>query len=216
MSATWVRPVTVSFPPTGLYGLGTVRGGPFADDQTFDVTTLFGPNSSYSSGFHGGLDVAAPSGTPLFALGEGVAYRGYDPTGAGNWVVVYSLEGYYYEYLHLREPARFGNAQYVQQGDVLGYVGSTGQSTGPHLHLNIGKGSNLDPLAFMEGARDVGEPAPDPYPVPLAYFNWRGKGEHPWDNDWELSWVTAQPNVYVEFVREDAYKGRLRIQDWAS
>lgn len=97
---------------------------------------------------HHGVDYAAPTGTPVLAIGDGwVTERSYS-RGAGNMVRIKHNSVYATAYLHL---SRFGEGiqkgSYVKQGDVIGYVGSTGLSTGPHLDFRFYKnGSAIDPL----------------------------------------------------------------------
>jgi murein DD-endopeptidase MepM/ murein hydrolase activator NlpD len=97
---------------------------------------------------HYGVDYAAPTGTPVQAIGDGrVIMRGWD-RGGGNVVKIKHNAMYTSAYMHL---SRFGPGitvgSNVQQGQVVGYVGSTGLSTGPHLDFRIWKnGQPVDPL----------------------------------------------------------------------
>ena len=96
---------------------------------------------------HRGLDFAAPRGTPIFAAGNGaITYRGR--RGAyGNFILIKHNNGYETAYAHLnRFNNKFKKGSRVEQGDVIGYVGTTGRSTGPHLHYEIRKnGKRVDP-----------------------------------------------------------------------
>lgn len=99
---------------------------------------------------HGGVDFAAPTGTPIYASGDStVETRVFSPS-AGNMVVLVHGEGMVTRYFHLnafREGLAVG--QQVRQGEVIGYVGNTGASTGPHLHYEIIiNGEKVDPLTF--------------------------------------------------------------------
>lgn len=217
MILPWMKPTTVTF-NDGDWLLGTVRGGPFDDSVARPVTTLFGPNPNYPSGFHGGLDVAAPLGTPLYAMADGIAYGGFDPTGAGNYVVVETYDGWHYEYLHMQSPTLVGWGSWVPQGTLVGYIGSTGWSSGPHLHLNIGRGGNYDPAAWLDtNALDVGA---DLYPPAAVYLSHIGEVPGvPWQHDFDITIDTIQPNTLVELVSDTlADFGhrrvlRYRIQD---
>ncbi|MFC2098683.1 M23 family metallopeptidase [Bacteroidota bacterium] len=97
---------------------------------------------------HLGVDYAAPIGTPVVAIGDGkVIKKGYTK-GNGNWIKIQHNSVYATAYLHL---SRYGKGiqtgAYVKQGDVLGYVGSTGLSSGPHLDFRFYKnGYPVDPL----------------------------------------------------------------------
>ncbi|MEN8229792.1 MAG: peptidoglycan DD-metalloendopeptidase family protein [Bacteroidota bacterium] len=98
---------------------------------------------------HHGVDYAAPTGTPVHTVGDGVvSRRGYQKNGGGNYVTVKHNSVYSTTYMHL---SRFGKGirqgVYVKQGEVIGYVGSTGLATGPHLDFRFYKnGSAVNPL----------------------------------------------------------------------
>jgi murein DD-endopeptidase MepM/ murein hydrolase activator NlpD len=100
--------------------------------------------------FHAGLDFTAPQGTPIYATADGVIKTaGLSDGGYGNYVVIDHGYGYETLYGHMvRIKARRG--QRVKRGEVIGYVGSTGKSTGPHCHYEIHKnGQKLDPVYFF-------------------------------------------------------------------
>ncbi|MGW8370273.1 MAG: M23 family metallopeptidase, partial [Gammaproteobacteria bacterium] len=83
---------------------------------------------------HRGVDYAAPTGTEVYAAADGkVASRGVNG-GYGNAVVLEHGGNITTLYAHLSRFGKFGPGARVKQGDVIGYVGSTGQATGPHLH----------------------------------------------------------------------------------
>ncbi len=98
---------------------------------------------------HHGVDYAAPTGTPVQTVGDGVITRvGYQKNGGGNYVKIKHNSVYSTTYMHL---SGFGKGVrqgvYVKQGDVIGYVGSSGLSTGPHLDFRFYKnGSAVNPL----------------------------------------------------------------------
>ncbi len=99
---------------------------------------------------HAGLDFSAPQGTPIYATADGtVKTTGYSDVGYGNHVVVNHGFGYETLYGHMvRIKAR--PRQKIKRGEVIGYVGSTGKSTGPHLHYEVHKnGQKLDPVYFF-------------------------------------------------------------------
>jgi murein DD-endopeptidase MepM/ murein hydrolase activator NlpD len=100
--------------------------------------------------FHAGLDFTAPQGTPIYATANGVVITaGLSDGGYGNHVIIDHGYGYETLYGHMvRIKARRG--QRVTRGEVIGYVGSTGKSTGPHCHYEIQKnGQKLDPVYFF-------------------------------------------------------------------
>jgi murein DD-endopeptidase MepM/ murein hydrolase activator NlpD len=99
---------------------------------------------------HAGLDFAAPQGTPIYATADGtVKVAGFSDGGYGNHVVINHGYGYETVYGHMvRIKSRSG--QKVKRGEVIGYVGSTGKSTGPHCHYEVKKnGQKLDPVYFF-------------------------------------------------------------------
>jgi murein DD-endopeptidase MepM/ murein hydrolase activator NlpD len=105
------------------------------------LTSQFGlrrhPILGYSK-MHQGVDFGAPVGTPVFAAGDGVIEKREFYGGYGNYVRIRHHSGYSTAYAHLSKfapDARLGRR--VRQGQVIGYVGSTGRSTGPHLHFEI-------------------------------------------------------------------------------
>jgi len=87
---------------------------------------------------HKGVDFAAPRNTPIFAAGDGIIELSRKNGGYGNYIRIRHNSDYKTAYAHL---ARFGKGikegRRVKQGDVIGYVGTTGRSTGPHLHYEI-------------------------------------------------------------------------------
>lgn len=95
------------------------------------------PISGYSR-LHKGTDFAARSGTPIFAAGNGVVERASRYGGYGKYVRIQHANGYETAYAHM---SRYGpgvrKGRRVRQGDIIGYVGSTGASTGPHLHYEV-------------------------------------------------------------------------------
>jgi len=99
--------------------------------------------------FHGGIDIPAPSGTRVIAANAGtILTRGYN-SGYGNYIVVDHGGGQASLYAHLSRFGSFGVGKSVKQGDTIGYVGTTGVSTGNHLHFEIlqsGKRVNPEPL----------------------------------------------------------------------
>jgi murein DD-endopeptidase MepM/ murein hydrolase activator NlpD len=100
--------------------------------------------------FHQGLDFTAPSGTPIYATADGVVQAaGFSTDGYGNKVVINHGYGYQTLYGHMaRVKAKVG--QQVKRGEVIGYIGSTGKSTGPHCHYEvIKKGIKVDPVYYF-------------------------------------------------------------------
>lgn len=111
------------------------------------ITSRYGLRSL---GNHKGLDIAAPTGTPIHASEAGiVTYSGW-MNGYGNLLIVQHSAGYETYYGHCSKlAANVGDS--VEKGDVIGYVGSTGRSTGPHVHLEIRiDGVIYNPMDFLD------------------------------------------------------------------
>jgi murein DD-endopeptidase MepM/ murein hydrolase activator NlpD len=106
---------------------------------------------------HHGVDYAAPSGTPVHAVADGVVTSRGWAGGGGNTVWIKHARGYQTGYLHLRAFAKgLAVGSRVRQGQLIGYVGSTGSSTGPHLDYRVKlNGKPLDPLKIPQ---EPGEP----------------------------------------------------------
>jgi len=100
--------------------------------------------------FHAGLDFTAPVGTPIYATADGVVIEsGFSPDGYGNRVVINHGYGYESLYGHMYR-TKVRNGQKIKRGEVIGYVGSTGKSTGPHCHYEVHKGGQpVDPVYFF-------------------------------------------------------------------
>ncbi len=118
------------------------------------------PISGYSR-LHKGTDFAAPTGTPIQAAGHGTVERASRYGGYGNYVRIRHANGYKTAYAHM---SRYGpgvrKGRRVRQGDIVGYVGSTGASTGPHLHYEVyinGKPVNAMTLDLPTGRKLDGE-----------------------------------------------------------
>ncbi|MBE5821544.1 MAG: M23 family metallopeptidase [Clostridiales bacterium] len=118
------------------------------------ISSWFGPRKPPTSGassWHKGIDLGAPTGTPIYAIADGVASSHYQQGGYGNYVVVDHGNGFISEYGHMSKIiVRSGD---VKKGDVIGLVGSTGASTGPHLHLTI-KNSSMNRDLDGDGNKD--------------------------------------------------------------
>lgn len=119
--------------------------------EGYHVTSEFGPRPSMGD-YHTGIDLGAAKGTAVRSVADGTVTRvANDPDGYGNWVEVKHADGTSSRYAHL---SAFGNIKVGQQigaGSVLGAVGSTGHSTGPHLHFEWrdASGKALDPRKIL-------------------------------------------------------------------
>ena len=129
-SATWITPVS-GYRLTSPFGmrkhpvLGVVR-------------------------MHNGMDMACAQGTPIYATRAGKVTRtAYQAGGAGNYVSINHLDGFSSIYMHMTHYV-VSAGQTVSAGQLIGYVGSTGISTGPHLHFGISyAGTYVNPLAYI-------------------------------------------------------------------
>lgn len=99
---------------------------------------------------HNGIDMACAQGTPIYATRAGtVTTASYQAGGAGNYVSINHLDGFSSIYMHMTNYV-VSAGQTVSQGQLIGYVGSTGLSTGPHLHFGISyAGTYVNPLAYI-------------------------------------------------------------------
>lgn len=115
---------------------------------THTLTSTFGTRWGR---LHGGLDISDGGvyGQPIYASASGtVTFSGGDNSGYGNYVIIDHGSGYTTLYGHCSSLVAV-TGQYVNQGDLIGYVGSTGNSTGPHLHFEIRlNGEKMDPLGY--------------------------------------------------------------------
>lgn len=119
----------------------------------YNLSSLYGSRKHPMTGKannHTGIDVPAPSGTPIQACKSGVVTTSTYNNSYGNYVVVSHSDGTSTLYAHMsRRNASKG--QTVSQGQVIGYVGTTGSSTGNHLHLEIRvNGSRRDPINYFQ------------------------------------------------------------------
>ncbi len=120
----------------------------------YTVTSRYGYRPDPFTGIwtgHNGIDLGAPIGTAIVATRSGVVtFTGYQENGAGNYVWINHGDGFKSIYMHMtRYIVKVG--QYVEAGEIIGYVGSTGRSTGPHLHFGLKyNGSYVDPEKYIK------------------------------------------------------------------
>lgn len=138
---------------------------------------------------HTGVDYAAPAGTPVVTIGDGVVTMRQYKGGGGNTVKIKHNSTYTTAYLHLSKFASgLQVGQHVKQGQVIGYVGSTGSSTGPHLDFRVWKnGSPIDPLKMV---------SPPAEPIPAQYRDTFARLVEQYQ-------VALQPLTSVAIVPED-------------
>ncbi len=117
------------------------------------VSMPFGQNRHPFTGqwyIHKGVDLSTyRSGDAILATADGqVVTSEYDP-GFGNYLIIKHKHGFYTRYAHMQS-FRVQRGQYVQQGQVIGYIGNSGVSTGPHLHYEVHIGSDVvDPMKYL-------------------------------------------------------------------
>ena len=134
------------------------------DIQDYGLSTgfIWPADGVFMSGFgwrwgriHAGIDIAAPIGTPILAAASGVVdYSSWNDGGYGNMIDIRHADGTITRYAHLNE-LYVKEGQTVAQGQTIGAMGSTGFSTGPHLHFEIrpNGGSAIDPMSFLALAK---------------------------------------------------------------
>lgn len=99
--------------------------------------------------YHSGIDVPAPKGTKIVAAYDGEVAWSYYSSSAGNWVGIDHGDGIYTVYMHMSKRL-VSEGDMVKKGDVIGLVGTTGRSTGNHLHFGVRKdGKYVDPLDWV-------------------------------------------------------------------
>lgn len=104
-----------------------------------NITQRFGvPSTHYKSGIHNGVDFGCPVGTPVYAPTEGVIYKtGKEHPSLGTYIYfTCAVKGtvYYIRVLHLSSTKIIG---WYKAGEIIGYTGNTGDSSGPHLHIDV-------------------------------------------------------------------------------
>jgi hypothetical protein len=110
--------------------------------------------------FHGGVDFAAPLGTPIHAATDGIVREAGPAEGFGNWIQIEAPDGTITMYGHMYDSGvAVRKGQHVMAGDVIGAVGSNGFSTGPHCHFEVWQhGMKIDPTPWL-AAHGIRQPA---------------------------------------------------------
>lgn len=116
------------------------------------ITSYFGPRTSPrpgASSYHKGIDIGAPAGSTIVAAKSGTVVTSTYSSSCGNYVMLYHGDGMYTYYMHA-SALLVNVGDTVNQGDAIARVGSTGISTGPHLHFAVTKNSTyLNPLSYV-------------------------------------------------------------------
>lgn len=121
--------------------------------KSYTLTSPFGMRMHPILGYermHNGVDMAAPAGTPIYAAKSGkVTVTSFQAGGAGNYVSINHGDGFSSIYMHMTRYI-VSKGQYVQAGQVIGYVGNTGLSKGNHLHFGISyNGTYVNPMKYV-------------------------------------------------------------------
>jgi murein DD-endopeptidase MepM/ murein hydrolase activator NlpD len=111
-------------------------------DISFPVTgVITSPYGSRGSGFHGAVDIANSTGTPIYAARAGTATTLYEASGCGNYVVIDHGAGYQTLYCHM-SGFTVADGDYVGRYEQIGTIGSTGNASGPHVHFEVNRYGN--------------------------------------------------------------------------
>ena len=128
----------------------SISGGESASGLIYPVNGVFtSPFGMRDGSMHEGIDIAAPEGTPIMAAASGTVVSAGPAGGYGNYTCIQHSGGLSTCYAHQSSIATSAGAS-VSQGEVIGYVGNTGSSTGPHLHFETRvNGSAVDPMGYL-------------------------------------------------------------------
>src|SRR5215831_12065053 len=129
--------------------LATIPSGlPVLGYQTAGFGIRRNPFGEGGSEFHEGMDIAVEFGTPVSATADGVVFWAGPYSGYGNMVAIYHANGITSRYGHLSRVA-VQQGQRIKRGDLIGYAGSTGRSTGPHVHYELRINDQpVDPMGY--------------------------------------------------------------------
>ena len=136
---------------------------PFENPMTSEITSPFGSRRMFNGkmkSYHSGVDYRAPKGTPVYASNTGTVKLAKSLFFSGNLILIDHGLGLFTQYAHLSKIAVVPG-QRIQKGELIGYSGSTGRVSGPHLHWGVKlNGVNIDPLQLIEVSRSLFEPPP--------------------------------------------------------
>ena len=145
---------------------------PWPEGYTINARSPWGPRPRHpitgKATFHHGVDVALPVGTPLTAPADGVVVKkGNGPSG-GVTLILQHEDNLHTVYYHLQKPSHLAKGAQVKRGEVIGFSGNTGASTGPHLHMELRRsarwGDTIDPVPYLQ--EPPVEPTPEPVEIP--------------------------------------------------
>jgi murein DD-endopeptidase MepM/ murein hydrolase activator NlpD len=128
---------------------------PFGRPVDGPISSGFGKRSDPVNGkpaFHTGIDFRSKPGDEIYATADGVVFKAYYNGGYGNYVVIDHKNGYATSFSHLKK-FEVHAGQLVHRGDLIGYVGDSGRTTGPHLHYEVTLDDEpINPFKFMKVA----------------------------------------------------------------
>lgn len=150
---SWKKLDAVNVAATGAISIPSIQ--PIAK---FTFTSAYGVRSDPfqgSAAMHAGIDLASPTGTPIYATADGVVDRAEWFGGYGNMVEIDHGKGVATRYGHMSRIAAHPGER-VKRGELIGYVGSTGRSTGSHLHYEVRiDGRAVNPVPFLQSANYI-------------------------------------------------------------
>lgn len=201
---TLLGPTAVGWP--GIWGFGRIEGYPLSAD----ISSPYGPRTpiltlaGWTSDFHTGIDLPAPKGTPVCAPADCTVVASYKDGAGGQTLVVRFEDQTGAMFIHM-EGLQLGEGTTVRRGDFIGFVGTSGLSTGDHLHYSrmrqvldgpawYARELFMDPLS-AEGAFTLAlTPPENPAPAPVLDEFQRGRKEM-FD-----AWV-RETEAHLEYVR---------------
>ncbi|MFF0729026.1 M23 family metallopeptidase [Streptomyces sp. NPDC004134] len=124
-------------------------------DAEYRISARYGlPGDGWIAGYHTGVDLAVPTGTPVYSVGPGEVHSTSTEGAYGNHILIRMADGHYVLYAHL-DRMSVAEGDRVEGGARIGDSGNTGNSTGPHLHFEVRTGTDygtdVDPVAYLAG-----------------------------------------------------------------
>lgn len=126
--------------------------------MSYKITSYYGQKESFRSTGHSGIDFSMPDGTPLRAIKDGIIHlKDFGDKNAGKMIKINGEDGKDYIYGHLSKFS-VNEGQIVNKGDIIGYSGNTGFSTGSHLHFGVKEGTKfIDPSAYIPDIQNMNQ-----------------------------------------------------------
>ncbi|MFW2367640.1 MAG: M23 family metallopeptidase [Desulforhopalus sp.] len=145
--------------------LKTIRYLPFGKPVEGKITSRYGKRKdplNKKSAFHSGIDFRGKRGDKIYATGDGVVKKAFRNGGHGNYVMIDHGNGYTTSFSHMKKfVVRKGDQ--IERGQLIGYVGNSGRSTGPHLHYEIAlDNKTINPRKFLRVAKTIASSTSSP------------------------------------------------------